>query len=184
MKTRGVLRLAARESAPERIELVVERANHPDAVFNLRVIAVMLARGNSAACAQINLIAEKSEGRSESLTKLALQRSDLADRATTKLWRHGREPLVRVVARQSQRNNRHALDARVIGCEDERLPVVFASREIARASVALPASREVARAAAFAFASAFDDSPFFGTVAFARVLAGAFFLAGITPSSP
>ena len=62
-------------------------------------------------------------------------------------------------------------------CEDERLPVVSAStREIARGAVAL--------AAAFAFASAFDDSPFFGTVALARVLAGAFFLAGITPSSP
>src|SRR5437868_808132 len=74
MQVRGMLWWTARESAPERVEFVIEGTNHPDAVFNLRVIAVMLARGNSAACAQINFIAQKSEGRSESLTKLALQR--------------------------------------------------------------------------------------------------------------
>src|SRR5438874_1576315 len=67
MKTRGMLRWTARESAPERAEFVVEGTNHPDAVFNLRVIAIVFARGDGAARAQINLIAEKSEGRSESL---------------------------------------------------------------------------------------------------------------------
>src|SRR4051812_41014387 len=99
---------------PERAKLIVESAHHADAIFDLRVIAVMHAPRHTTTGAQVNLVAEKSEGCPEAGAELALERSEVFDRAPTKLRRDGCQSLVRVVARQAERDNRHALDARVI----------------------------------------------------------------------
>ena len=78
------MRLATLKSSQEGIEFVIEGANHSNAIFYLRVIAVVPARRNTFPCAQVNLIAQKSEVSSESFTELSLKPRDLADCAPSR----------------------------------------------------------------------------------------------------
>src|SRR5437763_8517087 len=92
----------------------MEGTNHADAVLYLRVVAVVSARRHGASGAQVNLVAEEREVRPQLRAHLALQHRDLADYFSTPLRRNRRQPLVRVVARQSQRDYGDAAYARVL----------------------------------------------------------------------
>src|SRR6266850_1490991 len=67
-RTVKLLRISQRfalQPAHQCFELIRKAAHHADAVFNLRVIAVMLSRGHLAAGSQVNLVTQKRERRAQ-----------------------------------------------------------------------------------------------------------------------
>src|SRR5205085_7309689 len=68
-----VLLRSSFKTTQQRIKLIIKGAHHAYAVFNLRIVAVMLSIRHSAPCAKINLIAQKSEGRAHARAKPALR---------------------------------------------------------------------------------------------------------------
>ncbi len=97
------------------MKVLVEGTHHADAVFDLGIITVMLARGDGLAGAEVNFVAEEGEGSSETFTQFALDRFQLADRATAKLRGDGRQAFVRQILGQAERHDGDGFDVRIIG---------------------------------------------------------------------
>ncbi len=69
--------------------------------------------------AQVDLVSEKSESRSQPLTQFFLNLRHFTDHFAAELRRHRGEPLVSVVASQRKRHDRYARNARIIRSEIE-----------------------------------------------------------------
>src|SRR6266436_19247 len=67
-----ILQTFTAQPAHQRLELIRKAAHHTDAVFDLRIIAVMFPRGNRPAGPQVNLVAKECERRSQLRAQLIL----------------------------------------------------------------------------------------------------------------
>src|SRR5688572_12729203 len=96
------------EISQQDIKLVFKRADHADTVFDLGIVSIMCATWHLLARTQVNLIAKKSEGRSQTRAQLALYGRDVCNCLAAKLRSHCSQPLVGVIASQPEGDNRHA----------------------------------------------------------------------------
>src|ERR1044072_3416035 len=99
-----------RQTALELLEFIRKASHHANAIFDLGIVAVMSARRDSAAGFQIDLIAEKREGGSQTRPQILLDLTNLLDCFATELRTHRRQTRIIQIACQTERHNRDAAD--------------------------------------------------------------------------
>src|SRR5258708_5690312 len=94
-------------------ELTAKRSHHSDAIFDLRIIAIVPPGWHLSSGAQVNLVPKKSESCSQLLRQILLHGANFLDDLPAVFRRDRGQTLVGVKTSKTQRHNRHAGHARV-----------------------------------------------------------------------